>query len=347
MQQHIQHPTPPEAYASTSAQPSKGLEPQTLLVLVGLPGSGKSTLANALVAASESAAWPPTARRWVRASQDDAPSKRRQEVEGLVARALADGHNVVVDRVDFDAEQRAHFVNIGHAATPRPRIFALTLTVSQATLRGRLSQRTGHPTIPDAEQGLAVLDKMQRAYSPPRPTGGEGFDRLYTLDEVQQPLPGTAWTPERLLDILSRVERGAVERGAAGGDGGRDRGAYAGGYVYGRYGPGGYAGGAYGFTGAKRDGYGYPPRRDDGGGRGAQHNGVKREYAQPYGQRYGREQHLSPPGHPPPGWAGPGVPGWGGVNGAPGAGGGEHAVPPHIVFSAPPRRNGAGAQPRQ
>lgn len=198
---------------------------------------------------------------------------------------------------------------------------------------------------------------MQRAYQPPRPTGGEGFDRLYTLDEVQQPLPGTVWTADRLLDILSRVERGAVERAVA--DGARDRGAYAGGYVYGRYGPGGYAGGAYGFTGAKRDGYGYPPRRDGGGGAGGggggqQHNGVKREYG--YDQRYGRreQQHLSPPHHPPPGWAGPGVPGWGGgVNGAGAgpAGGGpgpEHAVPPHIVFSAPPqRRNGAGAQPRQ
>ncbi|KAL1406626.1 hypothetical protein Q8F55_008332 [Vanrija albida] len=323
MQHHTQHPTPPEGHASTSAQGSQQLHPQTLLVLVGLPGSGKSTFANALVAASESAAWPPSARRWVRASQDDAASKRRQEVEGVVARALADGHNVVVDRVDFDAEQRAHFVNIGHAASPRPRIFALTLAASQATLRDRLSQRTGHPTIPDAEQGLAVLDKMKRVYSPPTPTGGEGFDRLYTLDEIQQPLPGAAWTPELLLDTLGRVERGAVERA---GGGGPSRGAYAGGYVYGRRGPGGYAGGAYGFSGAKRDGYGYPPQRGGhgGGGNGGDGGGHGTGAG---ANGYGHEQQrLSPPG-PPPGWGGPGV-------------------PPRIVFSAPPRRSNGGGPPR-
>jgi adenylate kinase family enzyme len=75
-------------------------EPQILLVLVGLPGSGKSTFAEALVDWSHRTLG--KHRRWTRASQDEAPSKRRQECEGLVRSALERGDNVIVDRVDFD-----------------------------------------------------------------------------------------------------------------------------------------------------------------------------------------------------------------------------------------------------
>lgn len=66
---------------------------QILLLLVGLPGSGKTTFAEALVP-----------HGWVRASQDDSVSGRRQEVERVVLRALEEGKNVVVDRVNFDVE---------------------------------------------------------------------------------------------------------------------------------------------------------------------------------------------------------------------------------------------------
>jgi predicted kinase len=71
-------------------------DPQTLLILVGLPGSGKSTFAHALETTQGG-------RKWTRASQDDSASKRRAEVEDTVRRALARGDNVVVDRVNFDA----------------------------------------------------------------------------------------------------------------------------------------------------------------------------------------------------------------------------------------------------
>jgi len=56
-------------------------------------GSGKTTLAEAMVKTG-----------WVRASQDDAPSKRRQECEAMVRSALGEGKDVIVDRVDFDPQ---------------------------------------------------------------------------------------------------------------------------------------------------------------------------------------------------------------------------------------------------
>ncbi|KAJ9126664.1 hypothetical protein QFC24_001694 [Naganishia onofrii] len=63
-----------------------------VLILVGLPGSGKSCLANALESTG----------KWVRASQDDAPNRRRQEAEAMTRNALRTQRNAVVDRVGFD-----------------------------------------------------------------------------------------------------------------------------------------------------------------------------------------------------------------------------------------------------
>jgi predicted kinase len=61
-------------------------------MLVGLVGSGKTGLANALESTG----------KWVRASQDDAPNRRRQEAEAMTRKALRGGHNAVIDRVNFD-----------------------------------------------------------------------------------------------------------------------------------------------------------------------------------------------------------------------------------------------------
>lgn len=95
------HPSAPPATHVISPPALKACAPSsethgklTLLVLCGLPGSGKSTIAAALTSHAT--------QRWVRASQDDAPSRRRQECEAMVRQGLRDGFNVVVDRVGFD-----------------------------------------------------------------------------------------------------------------------------------------------------------------------------------------------------------------------------------------------------
>ena len=79
------------------------MPPQFLLILVGLPGSGKSTFAETLIHHSNDVTSGVLSRNWVRASQDDSPNRKRQECENAVWQSLQSGHNVVVDRVNFDA----------------------------------------------------------------------------------------------------------------------------------------------------------------------------------------------------------------------------------------------------
>ncbi|KAL7413992.1 hypothetical protein BDY24DRAFT_387114, partial [Mrakia frigida] len=87
--------------------------PQTLLVLVGLIGSGKSSLANALE----------QDLGWMRCNQDELQGDRRL-VEKKVRAGLSQGLNVVVDRTNFDPQQRAHFLNIA-SSFPKVQKWAL------------------------------------------------------------------------------------------------------------------------------------------------------------------------------------------------------------------------------
>nr|XP_019043610.1 hypothetical protein I302_08190 [Kwoniella bestiolae CBS 10118]OCF22540.1 hypothetical protein I302_08190 [Kwoniella bestiolae CBS 10118] len=186
----------------TSGAPQPQLSPQILLVLVGLPGSGKTTFSEALVSQSHKIS---DSRNWVRASQDDAPNRRRQECEAVVRHALQEGHNVVVDRVDFDPIQRSHFITIALSHIPPPKIYCLILSVSRTTLEKRLKYRPDHPTIPDLETGLRVLGQMRSQYKPPIPQEAEGFDRIYELPEVEQPVDGI-WTESNLEEVLGKIE---------------------------------------------------------------------------------------------------------------------------------------------
>jgi predicted kinase len=64
-----------------------------MVVLVGIPGSGKSFVANQF-----------RQRDWVIVSQDELGNRRTCEQKAELA--LAQGRSVVIDRTNFDQQQR-------------------------------------------------------------------------------------------------------------------------------------------------------------------------------------------------------------------------------------------------
>lgn len=183
-----------------------------------------------------------------------------------------------------DSRQRAHFITLARDANVR--VFCLVLSPPLATLRQRLSTRTGHPTLPDAQTALGVLDRMRSQFVPP--SRGEGIDRTLTI---------TAWD-EGVEAVLARLEDGVADkdlppaaRNTASGT--RGRGYYRGGrgngqrgYYRGGYAPragyptprGGYAG-----SGGYRGGDGHHAR-------GYEFNGNAPNTVYANGNTYGARQ---------------------------------------------------------
>jgi hypothetical protein len=76
-----------------------------VLVMVGIPGVGKTTFIEKLIGSCGSVTW-------VRCSQDDEGS--RENCLKKARHALSDGVSVAIDRTDFDATQRKHWIDLAH-----------------------------------------------------------------------------------------------------------------------------------------------------------------------------------------------------------------------------------------
>jgi predicted kinase len=76
-----------------------------VLVMVGIPGVGKTTFIEKLIGSCGSVTW-------VRCSQDDEGS--REKCLKKARHALSDGASVAIDRTDFDATQRKHWIDLAH-----------------------------------------------------------------------------------------------------------------------------------------------------------------------------------------------------------------------------------------
>ncbi|PNW86266.1 hypothetical protein CHLRE_02g079150v5 [Chlamydomonas reinhardtii] len=206
-----------------------------LLVLVGLPGAGKTYLARRLVARGN----------WRHVSQDELGSRRACEEECV--RALRQGWNVVVDRCNFDEQQRSHWVQLARSCRSGPamQLVAVQLLLPLDLCRERARGRTEHPTL-GPHNCDEVISRFAADFVHVRP--GEGFQRVITVHssteaEVQiEALAAEADAAVMAGDpaagrrpALNSVAGAAAYSGAGGGGGGE--------YSYG--GGGGGSGGGW------------------------------------------------------------------------------------------------------
>lgn len=110
-------------------------------ILVGPTGSGKSTHAKQL-----------QAEYYTRSNQDDQGKAYHLEYFRDV---ISMGHNIVVDRMNFNKEQRNRYLQIAKAAGYETEI--IVFHESQETCLYRCMHRDGHPTIKTREDALKAL----------------------------------------------------------------------------------------------------------------------------------------------------------------------------------------------
>ncbi|GAA5798272.1 hypothetical protein HPULCUR_003672 [Helicostylum pulchrum] len=160
-----------------------------MLVLVGLPGSGKSTISNQLVKYKQ---------EWQRINQDD--MKSRKACEMYAKKFLDKKQSVVVDRCNFDKEQRKTWIELAqHYKIP---VDCIVLTTNQEECYQRIKVRTEHPTGVVGTSGTYILKRFVKNYHPPKPEYPEGFSRILYLD----PSPDSECTEERIDEIFSLLD---------------------------------------------------------------------------------------------------------------------------------------------
>ncbi|KAH9943560.1 P-loop containing nucleoside triphosphate hydrolase protein [Amylocystis lapponica] len=162
---------------------------QIVLILVGLIGSGKSTFAHALEE---------HVPHFRRCNQDDLGDRR--SVEARARQALEQGLSVCIDRTNFDAQQRATWINIAREF-PGTLVWVLVLDTPYEVCAARLRERTDHPTIKTPAQALELLARFAAQLRLPAPH--EGHTRLLRLRPTDHPAP--VYSAADVLGILQRV----------------------------------------------------------------------------------------------------------------------------------------------
>lgn len=135
-----------------------------LTILIGPPGSGKSTFAHSM-------------KNTVRVSQDDMGKEKHKQV---FSDALKIGADIVLDRMNFNKQQRAQYIKEAKAAGYT--ISSRTFFVSHETCFDRMSNREDHPTIKTPENALNALYTFYSKFE--YPTLEEGFDKLEETKEA-------------------------------------------------------------------------------------------------------------------------------------------------------------------
>ncbi len=141
--------------------------PPQLVLLSGLQGSGKSTFAAQLVE-----------QGWCRISQDELGSRQRCELECITA--LTHGLNVVIDRCNFNVQQRSIWIQI--AFYRRAVVGAILFATPPNECIRRIMNRANHPTLPPSEQAKAIVQRTAQDFEPPSRSEAIDWCRIIRKD---------------------------------------------------------------------------------------------------------------------------------------------------------------------
>ncbi|PVU85657.1 hypothetical protein BB559_001677 [Furculomyces boomerangus] len=137
-----------------------------VLVLVGLPGCGKTMFSIKLTTIFKD---------WELINQDDIGS--RSVCEATAAKLLKAGKNVVIDRCNFDEDQRKIWIKIAEEAYCP--VDTLYFDINAKVCKERVKNRKGHPTGVEGKFGAEVVSRFDKILTAPKVH--EGFRFVHSI----------------------------------------------------------------------------------------------------------------------------------------------------------------------
>jgi len=146
--------------------------PPFIVMLVGLPGSGKSTFADMLLKGNK--------EKFVHINQDIL--KTRPNCELLCRESLHNLKCPIIDRCNFNPDQRNHFLAI--AREVNVPVDVLVFSYSVEVCIQRCEQRQGHPTLKPAN-AREIVSMLSNQYRPPTSRNSSEFRKIIYISSFE------------------------------------------------------------------------------------------------------------------------------------------------------------------